>query len=109
LLSAKFLRQVKSPEQQIKTRIPSAIFFAAFHYDWFTVWNLVGVRSMAPPFRDLRVITSGVETFEHGGRSAFCRDRPKTVSHRRLGGRGNPAARPKAPGRYCVPGGSVYG
>jgi hypothetical protein len=47
--------------------VPTAIFAAAFHYDWRRVWNALGIHAMAPPFLDLRSIPAGVRTFQAGG------------------------------------------
>jgi len=47
--------------------VPASILWRALASDWRHVWSAVGIYSIPPPFLDLRVITSGVETLRHGG------------------------------------------
>lgn len=44
-----------------------ALFALALSLDWGTVWKLVRVPPMWPPFADLRTVTGGLTTLEAGG------------------------------------------
>lgn len=47
--------------------VPLILFSCALTYGWKATWTAVGIPSFAPPFLDLRVITSGLVTLRHGG------------------------------------------
>lgn len=47
--------------------IPAVILGTATSWRWGPVWMAWRVPSAMPPFRDLRVVTTGVKTFQEGG------------------------------------------
>jgi hypothetical protein len=46
---------------------PFVTLVLAFSFNWMTVWSVVGIHAITPNFIDLRVISAGIQTFQHGG------------------------------------------
>lgn len=47
--------------------VPLLLFTSAFWFDWISVWAAMQLPSMTPHFADLRSITGGLATVNHGG------------------------------------------
>jgi hypothetical protein len=47
--------------------IPASIFLCTLKFGWVSTWSALGVPSFTPAFLDLRVISSGLFTMQHGG------------------------------------------
>ena len=47
--------------------VPLILFSCALTYGWKATWTAAGIPWFAPPFLDLRVITSGLVALRHGG------------------------------------------